>query len=38
MCFPTPCPRCAKVTCNGCGMHVDEVMDSVQPAQRGACR
>lgn len=38
MCHPVPCPRCSKVTWDGCGMHVDDVMASVQPEQRCTCR
>jgi len=38
MCSPARCQRCGKVTWSGCGMHVDAVMASIQPAQRCTCR
>ena len=38
MCFPIRCPRCGKVTWDGCGMHVEEVLASVEQAQRCTCR
>lgn len=38
MCSPAVCPRCRKVTWNGCGMHVDQVMASVPNEKRCTCR
>lgn len=34
MCQPATCPRCGKTTWAGCGLHVDEVMEHVAPADR----
>lgn len=38
MCYPAQCPRCSKITWDGCGLHVDDVMASVQAEQRCTCR
>ena len=38
MCSPALCRSCGKITYTGCGMHVDQVMASVQPANRCTCR
>ncbi|SEB78443.1 hypothetical protein SAMN04488550_0793 [Gordonia malaquae] len=37
MCFPVTCNRCGKITWDGCGSHVDEVMSQVAPEQRCTC-
>lgn len=37
MCSPTPCSTCGKITWQGCGQHVDEVMSQVPDAQRCRC-
>lgn len=38
MCYPVHCPKCGKVTWDGCGMHVDDVMADVPREQRCTCR
>jgi hypothetical protein len=38
MCSPASCRGCGKVTWSGCGMHADQVLSSVAPADRCACR
>ncbi|KAF2859489.1 hypothetical protein K470DRAFT_249211 [Piedraia hortae CBS 480.64] len=37
MCFKTACPTCNKATWNGCGKHVQSVMDSIPQESRCAC-
>lgn len=37
MCYPVTCSNCSKTTWDGCGQHVDGVMNSVPPAQRCTC-
>ena len=37
MCFPITCPACKKTTWDGCGMHVDSVMDNVPEDRRCEC-
>ncbi|MFM9376751.1 hypothetical protein [Gordonia sp. VNK21] len=34
MCQRVTCPTCGKITWQGCGSHVDEVMRGVPQAQR----
>lgn len=34
MCYQVTCPTCGKITWNGCGQHVDEVMSGVPTSQR----
>ena len=38
MCYAVQCLRCGKTGWNGCGQHVDSVMDSVPFNQRCQCR
>jgi len=38
MCYPVACPTCGKTTWDGCGMHAEDVMSSVEPSQRCTCR
>lgn len=37
MCFPVTCRSCSKITWDGCGEHVDEVMTPVPSDQRCTC-
>ncbi len=37
MCMPANCPSCNKTTWEGCGQHVDEVMQGVPTGQRCTC-
>ena len=37
MCYPVTCPACRKTTWDGCGMHAQDVMSAVQPADRCTC-
>ncbi|WP_169515261.1 hypothetical protein [Gordonia shandongensis] len=37
MCFPVTCSACGKTTWDGCGEHVDQVMDQVPADQRCTC-
>lgn len=37
MCFPVVCPTCKKITWDGCGEHVDEVMANVSDDRRCTC-
>jgi len=37
MCFPVTCPTCKKITWDGCGMHVDDVMADVPEDRRCTC-
>ena len=38
MCRQISCPDCGKPTFAGCGMHVEQVLGHVPPAQRCHCR
>ncbi len=38
MCRRVDCPKCGRPTYAGCGMHVEQVLGSVPPAQRCRCR
>jgi hypothetical protein len=37
MCYAVRCPVCAKTGWEGCGQHVDEVLQGVPPSQRCTC-
>ncbi|KIN04685.1 hypothetical protein OIDMADRAFT_96282, partial [Oidiodendron maius Zn] len=37
MCFKTTCPTCSKTTWQGCGNHVQNVMDNVAKDQWCSC-
>ncbi|MFJ5228420.1 hypothetical protein ACIQBJ_00855 [Kitasatospora sp. NPDC088391] len=37
MCRRTTCRNCGKATYAGCGMHVEQVLAGVRPADRCAC-
>lgn len=37
VCYPVRCPKCQKVTWDGCGEHAAEVMAGVAPDQRCTC-
>ncbi len=37
MCYPVPCTNCGKVTWDGCGEHVQDVMAQVPSAQQCTC-
>jgi hypothetical protein len=37
MCYPVRCTVCGKTSWDGCGHHVDSVMNAVPPAQRCTC-
>lgn len=37
MCMRVTCPKCGKATFAGCGMHVEQVLGNVPPAQRCRC-
>jgi hypothetical protein len=38
MCRRVDCAKCGKPTFAGCGMHVEQVLGNVPPAQRCRCR
>jgi hypothetical protein len=38
MCYPATCHHCKKTTWSGCGMHADQVMNSVPDEKRCTCR
>ncbi|MFO0608666.1 MAG: hypothetical protein U0324_36200 [Polyangiales bacterium] len=38
MCRRVTCPSCNKPTFAGCGMHVEQVLGDVPPAQRCTCQ
>jgi hypothetical protein len=38
MCKQVQCRTCGKPTFAGCGMHVEQVLGNVPPAQRCKCR
>ena len=38
MCQRVTCPSCGKPTFVGCGMHVEQVLGDVRPADRCRCR
>lgn len=38
MCSPARCHQCGKITYSGCGMHVQQVMANVPPAEQCTCR
>ena len=38
MCRRIDCPKCGRPTFAGCGMHVEQVLGNVPPAQRCQCR
>ena len=38
MCRRVDCPKCGRPTFAGCGMHVEQVLGNVPPAQRCHCR
>ena len=38
MCRRADCPKCGRPTYAGCGMHVEQVLGNVPPAQRCRCR
>lgn len=38
MCRRVDCPKCGRPTFAGCGMHVEQVLGNVPPAQRCQCR
>jgi hypothetical protein len=38
MCRRIDCPKCGRPTFAGCGMHVEQVLGNVPPAQRCRCR
>jgi hypothetical protein len=38
MCRRVDCPKCGRPTYAGCGMHVEQVLGNVPPAQRCHCR
>lgn len=37
MCSPAKCSSCGKTTWQGCGQHVDNVMQNVPNSQRCEC-
>lgn len=37
MCYPINCPACGLTSWDGCGQHVEAVMNSVPDAQRCTC-
>jgi hypothetical protein len=37
MCYAVQCPRCHKTTWDGCGQHVDQVMNEVPKNQQCTC-
>lgn len=38
MCRRIDCSKCGRPTYAGCGMHVEQVLGNVPPAQRCRCR
>lgn len=38
MCMRIECPSCGKPGFTGCGMHVEQVLGDVPPAQRCTCQ
>ena len=38
MCRRVDCPSCGRPTFAGCGMHVEQVLGNVPPAERCHCR
>ncbi len=38
MCRRVDCSKCGRPTFAGCGMHVEQVLGNVPPAQRCQCR
>jgi hypothetical protein len=38
MCRRVDCPKCGRPTFAGCGMHVEQVLGNVPPAERCRCR
>ncbi len=38
MCRRIDCPKCGRPSFAGCGMHVEQVLGNVPPAQRCRCR
>jgi hypothetical protein len=38
MCRRIECAKCKKPTYTGCGMHVEQVLADVPPAERCSCR
>lgn len=38
MCRRIECAKCGRPTYAGCGMHVEQVLGNVPPAQRCRCR
>jgi hypothetical protein len=38
MCRRIDCPKCGKPTFAGCGLHVEQVLGNVPPAERCQCR
>jgi hypothetical protein len=38
MCRRIDCPKCGRPTFAGCGIHVEQVLGNVPPAQRCQCR
>lgn len=38
MCVPVICTECHKITWDGCGQHVDDVMADVPEDRRCQCR
>ena len=38
MCRRVECSKCGRPTYAGCGMHVEQVLGNVPPAQRCRCR
>jgi hypothetical protein len=38
MCRRIDCPKCGRPTFAGCGLHVEQVLGNVPPAERCQCR
>jgi hypothetical protein len=38
MCRRVDCPKCGKPTYAGCGLHIEQVLGNVPPADRCSCR
>ena len=38
MCQRVECPKCGRPTYAGCGLHVEQVLGNVPPAERCRCR
>jgi hypothetical protein len=38
MCRRVDCSKCGRPTYAGCGMHIEQVLGNVPPAQRCRCR